>query len=368
MKIPLTKATIENDDLKCMSSALYKRAISQNDLTEVFERNYSKFIGTAGSVATNSCTSAIILALATLNIKKEQEVILPSYTCLAVLNAVIQYGVRPILADNSYDTDNMDFNIKPDSVKNLITNKTGAIIVPHMFGVPADIDDIIKMNIPVVEDITLSLGTFYKDRPVGSWGDISVCSFYNSKMISCGEGGMLSSKRSDLYERAFYLNGWEKEQASMRLKKKNEFNYELRYNFRMSGIAASLGISQLEKLPIFIKKRCSIAKKFTSVLSNIRRLKLPKKTNKQNAFFRYLIALENRNISSIIQKFANHGIEVGRGVYPPLHWFFKLDKTKFSGAEKAVDTLLSIPIYPNLNNEQINYILEYTKNILTEKI
>ena len=364
MKIPLTKATIEYDDLKSMESAVYKKAISQNIITETFEKNYTNFLGTVGSVATNSCTSAIILALATLNIKKEHEVILPSYTCLAVLNAVIKYGARPILADNSYDIHNMDFNIKFDSVKKLITKKTGAIIVPHMFGVSANIDEIITMNIPVIEDITLSLGTFYKDKPVGSWGDISVCSFYNSKMISCGEGGMLSSKRSDLYEKARYLNGWEKEQPSMRVKKSLDFNYELRYNFRMSGIAASLGISQLEKLPAFIKKRCNIAKKFTSNLSKISGLQLPQKHDKQNVYFRYLIALENRNIISIIQKFTDNGIEMGRGVYPPLHWFLKLDKTKFPGAEKAVKTLLSIPIYPSLSNEQINYILEYANKLL----
>ena len=209
MQISLTEANIQQDDIQNMVTAVYQKAISAGPLVRDFENKFSQFLDVVGGVATNSGTSALVLALKTLDIGPGDEVIIPSYTCLAVLNSVVQVGAIPQLTDNCYDVARMNYNLTPDLVREKITPKTKAIIVPHMFGVPAEIDQIVEFDLPVIEDITLSLGAWHKDRRVGAWGDIGVCSFHRSKMITCGEGGMLVSNNRDLYHRACYLNGWE---------------------------------------------------------------------------------------------------------------------------------------------------------------
>ncbi|MCK4824101.1 DegT/DnrJ/EryC1/StrS family aminotransferase, partial [bacterium] len=275
MEIGLTKATIEEDDIRSMQDAIHLRAISEGNISRSFEKQFRDFLGVKGAVATNSCTSALILALKTIGIEAGDEVILPSYTCLAVLNAVVQIGAIPCLTDNTYDVLSMNYNMTCASVKEKLSPKVRAIIVPHMFGVPAEIDKILEIGIPVVEDVTLSLGAWYKGKPVGAWGDISVCSFHASKMIACGEGGMLASKSDALYDRARFLNSWEGEQSSLRLKTDNFEPYQLRYNFRLSDVAAALGISQLQKLSDFVARRRELAKRYTSRLSKVRTLELP---------------------------------------------------------------------------------------------
>ena len=358
MKISLTRPTIEADDIENMEAIIHRKSVSEGSITRLFEDEFREFLGVAGAVATNSCTSALVLALKTLEIGLGDEVILPSYTCLAILNAVIQVGATPQLTDNTYDVVGMNYNMTLVE----LSPKTRAIIVPHMFGVPAEIDKIAKLGVPVIEDITLSLGAWYKGRPVGAWGDISVCSFHSSKMIACGEGGMLASKSHKLYERARYLNSWESEQSSIRLKEAEP--YQLRYNFRLSDIASVLGISQLFKLPSFIAQRREFAEYYTSCFSKICDLELPTVTDSPNVFHRYLVARDNLDIKGIIKRFTNAGIEVGRGVYPPLHRY--LDHKGYPNAERAVNTLLSIPIYPSLTDNEVEYILQTSKEILSE--
>ena len=367
MEISLTKATIEEDDIVSMEVAIHRKAISEGDFTRSFEHEFREFLGVAGAVATNSCTSALILALQTLGTGPGDEVILPSYTCLAVLNAVVQTGATPRLTDNSYNVPGMNYNIASDLAKERLSSRTRAIIVPHMFGVPAEIDKIMEIGIPVIEDVTLSLGAWYKGKSAGAWGDISVCSFHASKMIACGEGGMLTSRSHELYERARYLNSWESEQSSIRLKEDNLEPYQLRYNFRLSDIAAALGISQLRKLPDFVARRRELAKRYTSRLSEVCNLSLPEVTDDPNVFHRYLVAGDNLDVVGVIRRFADAGIEVGRGVYPPLHRYLECERKYYRGAERAVNTLLSIPLYPSLDDDEVEYILQTSEEILSEQ-
>ena len=369
IKIPLTKAAIEEDDVQSMKDAVYHKAISQGKLTRLFENKFCEFLGVSGAVATNSCTSALILALRTLGLSSGDEVIIPSYTCLAVLNAVFQFGAIPQLTDNAYDVAGMDYNMTSDMIQEKISERTRAIIVPHIFGVPAEIDKIMQIGIPVIEDITLSLGAWYKGKPLGAWGDICVCSFHSSKMIACGEGGMLASKHFNFYERARYLNGWESEQTSLRIQEDQLEPYELRYNFHLSDIAASLGISQLRKLPNFISRRRELAEKYSSHLSQIYGLKLPVVSGYEpNIFYRYMVAGDNLDIVRIIKEFADYGIEIGRGVFPPLHRYLRLDNNDYPGAEKAVKTLISIPLYPDLKEDEIDYLIKINKKIFQDEV
>lgn len=361
-KILLTKPSLDEADVAAMEASVRQKAITQGEITARFEADFAQYLGSAGAVATNSGTSALILALKTVGVKPGDEVILPTYTCLSVLHAIVQTGGTPRLVDNSYDVESMDYNITADKIRDKITDKTVAIIVPHMFGVPAIVNEIIGLGIPVIEDITLSLGVSFKGKLVGTWGALAVCSFHASKMIACGEGGILAALNQDFLYKARYLNGWENEQASLRVKAVNIPEYELRYNFHLSDIASALGISQLRKLPRFSSRRRELAQHYTKELSGLSGLLCPT-AKESNIFFRYLVAIERGDPIFIIKKFSDFGIEAGRGVYPPLHRFLKEPNDWYPCAERAVNTLISIPLYPALTNNEVDYILDVSKRI-----
>ncbi len=367
LKVSLTKATIDAEDVQAMEEAVRCCAIAQGEITSAFERSFAHYLGAAGGVATNSGTSALILALRTLDVGSMDEVIIPSYTCIAVLHAIVQVGAIPVLTDNVCDPVNMDYNMTANHVRHALTKRTKAVIVPHMFGVPAKIDELIEIGIPVIEDITLSLGASYKGRPVGGWGAISVCSFHISKMISCGEGGMLTAASRVLYEKAKFLNGWESEQVSLRFTEELPPSYEVRYNFHLSDIAAALGLSQLSRLNQFVKRRRSLAQQYTERLRIMDNIVTPVVGEASNVFFRYLVFLKNLDVLFVLNAYAKVGIEAGRGVYPALHRFCREDPGRFSGAEKAMRAVVSIPLYPALQDEDVKYILDCTVNILSKE-
>jgi perosamine synthetase len=362
--IPLTSPCLDEDDLQAMQEAVRRGAITEGEITRSFEEDISQFLGVSGAVATNSCTSALVLALAALEIGPGDEVALPSYTCLAVLNAVVQAGATPRLADNCCNVADMDYNVTAETLRVVTTPRTKAIIVPHMFGVPADLEPILGLGLPVIEDITLSLGATYHDKPVGAWGDIGVCSFHASKMIACGEGGVFASKNPELVAKARYLNGWAGEQPAARLSNEVE-RYRLRYNFHMSDVAAALGRSQLRKLPDFIRRRRGLATRYTTQLQTIRGLEVPAVDARSNVFQRFLVAILHGNVVDVIRRFAQVGIEVGRGVYPALHQFLAIRKDVFPMAEWAVRSLLSIPIHPALTQEQAEKLLRTSDAIFS---
>jgi len=368
VKIPLTKAWIEKDDEAELVRAARRQAIGEGATTRRFEEQFARFLGLQGAVATNSCTSALVLALRALGADRGGEVILPSYTCLAVLNAVSQVGATARLVDNRYDPPAMDYNLTPDLVRPQLTPRTRAIIVPHMFGVPAPIDDIVALGVPVIEDITLSLGARQQGRLVGSVGAIAVCSFHESKMIACGEGGMLATSNPDLLERARYLNSWEAEQAGDRFR--DDYPpYETRYNFHMSELQAALGLSQLAKLEDFLERRAELARRYGARLSTIDDVVLPQgPAGRGNVFFRYLVALRQGDVVPVLRAFLDVGIEAGRGVFPPLHKVVREPDGGFPGAERATKTLISIPLYPALTDDEVSYILERSVELLAHPV
>jgi dTDP-4-amino-4,6-dideoxygalactose transaminase len=368
MTISLTSPCLGEDDFQAMEDAVRRGAITEGPIARSFEDDFARFLGVAGAVATNSCTSALVLALAALEIGPGDEVALPSYTCLAVLNAVVQAGAAPRLADNRYDVPGMDYNVTAETLQRVLTPRTRAIILPHMFGVPADVEPILSLGPPVIEDITLGLGANYRHpqtgtRPVGAWGQIAVCSFHASKMIACGEGGMLASQDPALAAKARYLNSWADEQPAARLSERVE-PYRLRYNFHLSDPAAALGRSQLRKLPSFVARRRALAGQYSARLARVAGLRVPEATQNQSVFHRYLVAVERETVVSRIERFTAAGIEAGRGVYPPLHCFLAQSGADFPGAEQAVHTLVSIPIYPSLSEQQVDYLLHVSEEVL----
>ena len=301
------------------------------------------------AIVCSNGTTALYLALYALDIKKTDEVILPTYTCTAVLNAVKQIGAKAILVD----IDERDLNLSFDMVKAKITKKIKAIIVIHTYGIACEIEKFQEFNIPIIEDCSQSLGSKFEDgTQAGSKGDISIFSFYATKMATGGYGGAVLSKDD-----------------SFRSKLKDYIEFDQpdkfypRFNFLLSDINASIISSQLDKLDYFLEKRLLIANKYKEVIQN-KWLKYA--NNSGQNYYRFILSFESRDsLKRIYNQFKSNNI----GVINPLensellHSYVGEEKKSFLIAEKASYTLLSIPIYPCLKEEELNLIITTLKEL-----
>ena len=219
-----------------------------------FEAKVSRYLGVKAGVAVNSGTSALHLALLALNIGPGDEVMVPSFVCSALLNAVSYTGASARIVDVKAD----DFNISPVEVKKKLNKKVKAIIVPHMFGYPADLKELLSFGVPVIEDCAQSIGADYRGRKAGSFGVLSICSFYATKVMTTGEGGMVLSNQTKILDRIRDLRQYD-----------HALNFQTRYNYKMTDFQAALGLSQLQRLPEFIKRRKQIAQIMTVLLLKV---------------------------------------------------------------------------------------------------
>ena len=314
--------------------------------TKEFEEKLAGFIGAKYAKATNSGTSALHLALLALGVDEYAEVIIPSYVCQTVMNAVDYTGAKAVLADINQNFNEKGYNISSKTVKDLINKKTKAIIAPHMFGMPADLESIINLGIPVIEDCAQSLGAKYKGKMVGSIGDAGIFSFYATKVISTGYGGMIMCSSERLKDKIEDLTKYDKRDK-----------YEISYNYELSDIQATIGIEQLKNLDYFIERRKAIAEKYNSAFSE-KFFKIPPKT--EGSFpFRYLIKFSNNlERDNMKDKLIEKRIKTELPVFKPLHLYMGLDRNKFLATEEAYNTTLSIPIYPALRDEEVEYVIK----------
>ena len=345
-----SKPTIEQDDIRAISDVLNTGQIAQGPMVGKFEKELSKFIGVKGGVATNSGTSALHLALLALDIKKGDEVIIPSYVCTALLNTINYVHAKPVIADINTE----DFNISVADIEKKINYRTKAIIVPHMFGLAADIDEILNFGIPVIEDCAQSIGATYKGKMVGSFGVISMFSFYATKMLATGEGGMVVSNSDELLERMRDLRDYD-----------FKSNYKVRYNYKMTDMQAALGISQLSKLPTFIDKRKLIARYYSEEFSRLEVILPTAKKYKEHIFYRYVIkTIKDADIKRCFDDFKKKNVICDSPVYKPLHVYLGLSKKDFINTEEITNSAISIPIYPSLTSNELNYISGIVKDVL----
>ena len=338
--IPHSKPTIDSDDINAVARVLKSCQLGQGLMVEKFETAFKQFIDMDRAVATNSGTAALHLALLAMGIGCEDEVVMPSYVCTAILNAVNYVGAIPRLADINLG----DFNINVQDVKRKITQKTKAIIIPHLFGAPADMDDFLRLGIPTIEDCAQSIGALYKGKKTGSFGDISIFSFYATKMMTTGEGGMALTRSERLYKKMQNLRDYDEKE-----------NYEIRYNYKMTGFQAALGLSQLSKLPFFLARRRQIASIYNDKF-NSHNVELPIiKEDRNHIFYRYAIRVHS-DINSVFQRLRQNGVEVKSPVYQPLHRYLGLDSRDFPNTEEVANSVISIPIYPSLSDDEVGVI------------
>lgn len=328
--------TIGDLDIKSVSELIGSSSIATGNTVDKLSSVICSYTRRRAAIATSSCTSALHLGLRTLGIGKGDEVILPSFLCYSVLSAVLQTGASPVLVDINEN----DFNISYESTSACITKQTKAIIVPHLFGTPvSNIDNFTSLGIPVIEDCAQSLGADHNEKKVGSFGTMSAFSFYATKMIAGGVGGMLALDDESLISKA----------KDLVMADKRETFGEC-YNTRMSDIQAALALSQMQRIDLFVRRRRYIAEKYTQLFERGEvDFNIPNPA--ESIFYRYIIrhALKDYFIRSVNAR----GLGCAEPIYKPLHRYLGLADSKFPNTSKAFGEAVSIPIYPGLSDEQV---------------
>ena len=369
MKVPATKPYFSEDDINFITEK-FKDILRGNSFlstykhVEEFEHKFASYIGTKFAVGCNSGTSALELICRAIGIEGK-EVILPSNTFIATANAILNAGGRPVFADS---TDNMCMDA--EDVRKKITAKTAAVIHVHIGGLVSK--DILKLqnickesNIHLVEDAAQAHGSSLGGIKAGAFGIAAGFSFFSTKVMTTGEGGMVTTNQSSFAEKMKSMREFGKVKTDIYI----NYHTSIGYNWRMPEVAALLGLRQLEHLPAFIKRRNEIAKIYNEELSNNEDIRIiyPEE-NSENNYFKYIVVLPNHDRAVIHKTLYKHDIQLGGYVYElPLHkqpvfgWAnnLSLPKTEFLSAHHICP-----PIFYGMSDEQVHFVAKTLKEVL----
>lgn len=318
--IPHSKPWIGEEEITAVGEVLRSGHLAQGPEVAAFEAACAAQVGRRHAVAVNSGTAALHLALNVLGIGRNRTVALPSYACASLMQAVFWQLAEPCLCDVDEN-----WNLNPDEVPGICD----VVIVPHLFGAPARI----PAGHAVIEDIAQSLG-----GPTGTDSPVAIASFFATKLVTTGEGGMLLTDDAALAAAARDLRDYD-----------NRDDFDVRYAYKMTDFQAALGRVQLSRLPGFIARRREIAAAYNEAFAGLP-LTLPCDTD--HVYFRYVVSLPQRD--QLMNALAADGIEAKRPVHRPAHHFLGGD---FPQSERAHQECLSIPIYPALRGDEVQAVI-----------
>ena len=343
--------------------------------TKEFEEKFSEYIGVNHSIAVNSCTAALFLSLKVLNIKENDEVITTPFTFTATANTIVHCNAKPIFVD----IDDKTYNIDASKIEDKITAKTKAIIIVHYGGQPADMKKINAISneyeIPVIEDAAHATGSYYSNgKKVGRSNNLTCFSFYATKPMTTGEGGMITTNNKGFTDKLkiLRLHGISVEAWKRYINPKASWYYdvlEAGYKFNTTDLNAALGIEQLKKLDLMNEKRKEINEYYNSELKDFDIILPNIKSDIKSSYHLYPIRLKNYDRDKFISRMAESGINTSVH-FIPLHLMpyyqktWKYRKGDFPVAEAVFKNIVSLPIYPQLNDEKLQYIVKIIKNIL----
>lgn len=371
--IPVNEPLLDGNEKKYLCECIDTGWISsEGPFVKEFEQKMSQIAGRKYGIAVTNGTTALEIAVQALGISQGDEVIMPTFTIISCAMAVTKVGAIPVLIDSNIET----WNMKVSEIEQKITAKTKAIMLVHLYGLPAEVDEILelanKYHLKVIEDAAEMHGQTYKERPCGSFGDISIFSFYPNKHITTGEGGMIVTDNEDLAARCCYLRN---------LCFKNDVRYvheEISDNYRFTNLQAAVGLAQLERLDEFILRKRKMGKYYTEALKDVQGIKLPpEKTNDaDNIYWVYGIVLsESISITNreMIQRLADEGIG-SRTFFWCMHeqpvyikkGFFKEERYKNAEylARKGFYIPSGLALTENQMDEVVGKLLKIIKNII----
>ena len=353
--IPLYSPQIELSEKKNVIRCLNEKWISSRGrFIKLFENEFSKFTKIKYSTTVVNGTAALHLCLLALNIKNNDEVIVPTFTYIASVNCIKYVNAKPIFVDSDNDT----MQISVEEIEKKISKKTKAIIVPHLYGYSCNLSKLIKLkkkyNIFLIEDCAEALGSFYKKKHLGNYGDISAFSFFGSKTISTGEGGMVCTNNKTLIKKVIKYKGQGLKSNS---KKKYYWHDVIGYNYRMTNICAAIEVSQIKKVSKILKKKIQIYNFYKKNL-DYKNITFPREVKGlKNSYWLVVILFKSKKINEKIKKILNKNNIETRPTFYPIHTMSMYkSKNKFKNAQKLSDLGLCLPSYPDLKKIHLKKI------------
>ncbi len=378
-KIPLTVPFFDHEELEMISKCLESGWVTQGPMVSRFEKLFSELHQVQYALATTSCSAALHLATLSLNLGPGDEAIVPAYTWVTSANCVEYTGARAVFADIDLST----FNIDPESIRANITPRTKAIVVVHLFGLSADMDKIMDLarefNLKVIEDAACAVGCSYDNKPVGGIGDFGCFSFHPRKVITTGEGGMVTTNSSEYAKliNSYRNHGTEGEPPGPgAMPKPYDMSGvpNLGYNLRLSDIQAAVGLAQLSKLANLLKERWGRAQEYNRLLINLDEICIPSIPDKSNHTYQSYVVrlrkggLERRN--KIMEHLAENGIWSRPGTHA-VHCldFYKnkyaLRPEQYPNSVVGENETITLPLFHDLSEESMKRVVNELKKGLS---
>jgi dTDP-4-amino-4,6-dideoxygalactose transaminase len=329
--------------------------LGNGEAVKRFESEFSAFVKAKHGIAVNSGTAALHMAVMAAKLASKEEVIVPSFTFTATAEAVVLAGAKPVFVDINPKT----YDINPQKIEDSITRMTRAIIAVDLYGLPAEMEDVRKIaekhSLTVIEDSAQAHGAIYKGKPVGALSDMTCWSFYATKNMTTGEGGMITTNNDDIAERLRYIRTHGEHERYKSIMLGN--------NYRMPEIEAAIGHVQLQKMPGFLEKRRRNAEVLTKELNDANGLQLPyEPEGRKHAWHLYTVRLVDADPKlrdKVIKELRGRNIESAAYYSLPIHlmpFYQRFGNRVLPETEKAANQVLSLPINPSLTAEEINYV------------
>jgi perosamine synthetase len=361
--VNISTPILDKEEIQAVERVLQSGRLAQGPTVEEFEVLFASYIGTKYAIATNSGTAALHIALLAAGVGHGEEVITTPFSFIATANAVLFCGARPVFVDIDSDT----FCIDPDLIRARITPKTRAVLPVHLYGQPCNMNEIVRIcqehNLVLIEDACQAHGAEYQGKKVGSFG-IGCFSFYPTKNMTTGEGGMITTDDSDIARRARMIRS-----HGQNGRYYHEF---LGYNYRMTEIAGAIGICQIRKLDELNRRRAENARILAEKLDRIRGLIAPfVAPDVRHVFHQFTIKVTadfGTPRDNLRQRLKDRGI-MTEVYYPlpihkqPLYKELGYDNDSLPGSERACAEVLSLPVHPSVTEKDLNYIVETISDI-----
>jgi perosamine synthetase len=377
--VPFHRPSIGPEELDAVRQVLESRWLTTGPVTQQFEREFAAYVGAKHALAVNSCTAALHLALDAAGIGKDDEVLVPTYTFTATAEVVTYLGARPVLCDSLPG----EFNIDPSDAERRITDKTKAIIAVHIAGQPCNLQALRTLadrhGLCLIEDAAHALPATYAGRRIGSISEFTAFSFYATKTITTGEGGMLTTDDDNWAQRikTMRLHGISGD-AWKRYSAEGSWYYEVvdaGYKDNMPDLLAAVGLAQLKKAESFHRRRCEIAQRYLQAFSSIPELELPPVTHDltDHSWHLFILRLAPSALSIERNEFIAELKRAGIGTsvhFIPLHLHpfyaqqYGYKEGDMPHAEDAYSRCLSLPIFPDMTDSEVELVMSTVLRIV----
>lgn len=361
--IPMSSADLDESDVQAVMEVIRSGRLALGPKTEEFEQLLARYVGVEHGVAVNSGTAALHLIVKTLGIGQGHEVIVPSFTFAASVNAILYEGATPVFVDIEPHT----YNLDPEDLENKITSRTKAIMAVDVFGHPVEWDEILriaeKYKLMVIDDSCEALGAEYRGKRIGQFGRAAAFAFYPNKQMTLGEGGMIVTHDAQLARLCRSLRNQGRSEMGAWLE-----HEQLGYNYRLDEMSAALGVSQIKRIETFLHKRAQVAAMYTERLKDLDWVRPPLiKPHVRMSWFVYVVTLARElDRDPVIRHMQSLGIPA-RGYFAPVHLQpYVRKRFGFRGGELAVTEevarrTVGLPFHNNLTESEADRVTEALK-------